>query len=325
LADGGQATVASISTTTFQNNSAPGAGGALMVLAQNNLVLTLSSCVHTSNTAGSTGGAMTLSGAVVAAVSSCTYASNVAGTDGGAVALLDGCVTSSSSNTYSSNAAIAGHGGAILMQGTVGAATTLSGDTLSGNAALYGGAVAISGGAHTLTATSAATVFSGNTATYGGVFSLTAAAQAISGQILLTNAAINNNLASAGAAFFSDVNVGQPACAGCVLRNNTATNYGAVSAANPCGFATLPVAFSVAAPTTLSLGSACGITVALADAYQNTIMSWPGFAASLLPIAALSGSLLAGSYAGGSAAVTNAVVNAPPLTNVTVTVTVDTA
>lgn len=322
LVDGGQPTAASISNTTFQSNSAPGAGGALMVLAQNNLTLAVSSCVFSSNTAGSTGGAMTLSGAVVAAMTSCTYASNAAGTDGGAVALLDGCVTTSSSNAYSSNAALAGHGGAMLLQGTAGASTSLSGDTLSGNAALFGGAIALSGAAHSLTAASPATVFNGNTATYGSVFSLAAAAQPISGQLSLTNAAMSNNTASAGAAFFSDVNVGQPACAGCVLSNNTATNYGAVSTANPNGFATPPVTFSVASPANLSLGSACGIVITMADAYQNTIMSWPGFSASLLPTAALSGSLLAGSYAGGNATVANAVVNAPPATDVAITVTV---
>ena len=323
LIDGGQPTTASISTTTFQNNSAPGSGGALLALAQNNITLMLTSCVFSANTAGSAGGALTLSGAVVATISGCNYTSNAAGTDGGALALLDGCVTTSSGNIYSSNAAIAGHGGAILLQGTVGASTALSGDALSSNAALYGGALAVSGAAHTLTvAASPASVLSGNTATYGGVFSLSAAAQPISGQILLAGASFSNNAAGTGAVFFSDVNVGQPACSGCSYSNNRAANYGAVSAANPNGFATLPVAFSVAAPAALPLGSACGITIVMADAYNNTVMFWPGFAASALPAASLSGSLLAGAYTGGSATVANAVVNALPSTNVTITVAV---
>lgn len=312
-AAGGVPMTASINSTVFQGNTAAGGGGALAALAQGSVMsLTLTGCGFSANTAGGSGGALSLSGTVVAVLGDGSYSNNSAGGDGGAVTLLDGCVTASSCNLYTANTA-AGHGGALLLQGTTGAATMLTGETMVGNAALYGGAVAVSGAAHNLTLSASSVI--ANTATYGGVFSLDAVAQPVTAQLALSGATMSGNSASAGALFFSDAAVGQPACSSCVLSNNSASNYGSV-------IATPPSAFSVESPATVVTDTACDVVITLYDAYGSPVTSWPGFAASLVPAAELSGSLLAGAYANGSAAVLDALVSAQPNTTVVIAVRV---
>jgi predicted outer membrane repeat protein len=320
---GGVPMYASIADTTFAGCSASGAGGALAALSQTTPI-TLSitgTSAFTDNGAGTDGGAMSAAGAVTATITGVTFAGNNAARNGGVALLDDGTSTALSGATCSANVA-AGSGGVLKLQGASGASTAIAGGSFTTNSALYGGAVAVLGSAHTLSLSGAAT-FSTNNATYGGVFSLTNVTQAVNSQVTLSGATLTTNVGSVGALFFSDAVVASPACTGCTLSANVASNYGAVSATNAAGIATAPQSFTAASATaSVTSGTACTLNLMLADGYNNQVTSWPGFVAALAPATELSGVLTASAVAAGVSTISTARVTGTPLSSVTLSVVV---
>jgi hypothetical protein len=200
----------------------------------------------------------------------------------------------------------------VVTQGTTYAASTsVSGGTYASNSAPYGGAVALSGPTHTLTVTGGA-AFTSNNASNGGVFALSQV-MANSSQLALSGATLTGNTGAIGALFFTDAVIAQPACAGCVLFGNTASNYGSVSASNPVGIATDPQTFSVtpATPTVVS-GLPFTLFLAMQDGYGSQVASWPSFRTTISQQAALSGVLGSSTLVGGVANISSAYVSGAP-------------
>jgi hypothetical protein len=318
---------ASISDTQFFGCSAAGVGGALSVLAQAApLSLSVLRCSFSSHAAGDSGGAVALSGAVMASFTDTLFNGCAASSgDGGAYAVLladiDALASSSATMSalrnvsFAGNTAAAGRGGALFLSGGAAAATTLSGGAMLQNSALYGGAIGLAA-THLLTA--GGTSLAGNNGTHGGgVFALfdtpTLALAALS---------MTGNLAPIGALFFADAPVvPPPVCVSCTLAGNMALNYGGVALNNSIGIATDPASFSLTA-TEVQPNEPFTLTIAMRDAYGSAVAYWPGFAAAVASAASLSGVLDAGMYTGHGAVLTTARIDGSPLDTFPLLVTV---
>lgn len=315
-AAGGVPVSATITDTTFTNCSASGNGGALAALGQTSVItLSLSGVTaFTGNSAAGSGGAIALSGSVAASLSGIVLRNSTAVVDGGAAALFDGVTTaiSGAASALTANTA-GGRGGALMLQGTAGASTTITAGALSQNSALYGGAVGISGAAHTLAMSGV--LLSSNNATFGAVLSLAAVKAAVNSQLTLSGITMRSNTAQVGALYYTDALVDVPVCAGCTLSGNTASNYGSA-------IASAPYNFSVASGASVVSGTACALTLTMQDLYGSAVTSWPGFAAALQPGSALSGDLDADSFASGGSLIDSARITGAPLSTVQLSVTV---
>jgi hypothetical protein len=322
-AAGGVPMTATITNTQFVGCNASGSGGALAALGQTSMIsLSIGGATaFSANNAAVSGGALALSGSVTTIVAGTViFNGNAAQQDGGAAALSDGSSSTFGGATFTANVA-AGSGGALFLQGTAAAAsTTVSGGAaFTSNSALYGGAVALSGPMHALTVSGAA-AFSANNASYGGVFALSQV-MANSSQLSLSGATLTGNTGDIGALFFSDMVVARPACAGCVLAGNSASNYGAVSASNQQGIATPPQTFTVAPATPAVVsGSPFTLLLAMQDGYLSQVAFWPGFRATISQQAALSGVLGSGTLESGAANVSTAYLSGSPGSVMTLTV-----
>ena len=315
-AAGGVPVSATITDTTFTNCSATGNGGALAALGQTSVItLALSGVTaFTGNSAAGSGGALALSGSVAASLSGVVLRNNTAVVDGGAAVLFDGVTTTitGAAAAFTANSA-GGRGGALLLQGTAGASTTITAGAFSRNSAMYGGAVGISGAAHTLAMSGA--LLSANNASFGAAFTLAAVTPAVNSQLTLSGVTIRSNTAQVGALYYTDALVDVPVCAGCTLSLNTASNYGSAIASPPYNF-------SVASGASVVSGTVCALTLTMHDLYGSAVTSWPGFAATLQPGSTLSGDLDANSFASGSSLIDSARITGVPQSTVTLSVTV---
>jgi predicted outer membrane repeat protein/parallel beta-helix repeat protein len=153
-----------VGTTDFSGGVATSTAGALYA---NAATAVLSDVTFSSNTAGSSGGAIYAYYEATLAVSSATFTANTAGNSGGDIGAYvgDTIELSAISSTGASADDTNGYGGSISLSGGVGD-VTISDLDISGASAASGGALSINTeAAATLTDAS----FSGNTATnYGG-------------------------------------------------------------------------------------------------------------------------------------------------------------
>jgi hypothetical protein len=279
-------------SSVWRGNAAVAYGGAAYV--DTVLYAAVNASTFQANTAGIGGGALFITATALAAVES-NFAGNMAiglTPRGGACYVRDGAgVVSFEQCVFANNSAVAvqsaqagalqmvesfgaNQGGALSFMASVAAVNvSFVRCTFNGNTAAAGGALAMPEAVQAVNATFTACTLRNNAATYqGGVFFLGNTTTLV----VRNGSLIEANIADFGAVYAS--RLPYPAInidASSVVRGNTPTNYGPL-------FATVPVVFlpNLTSPSTRT-GAALSASVAMVDAYGQTVADWPDLKVSV--------------------------------------------
>ena len=246
--------------------------------------LAMTGCVANNNSVGALHGAVAAASlqAVTAALQQQSAAAagsrGSCGTsfEGGGAIYLGAGSSANFSSGYLSNCTSEGDGGAVALAPA--SALYIADSMLDGNTAAGGG------GAFALRGTAALTVSSSTVADsrafYGGVLALSALAQSLS-TITLQSLTLNNNLATAGswaALTDSTAPFTQPSCSACIPPVQS-------SAAGPAGsgnlLATPPAVLLVTVPAATQTGSMLPVALSLVDGFGAPILSFAGLTATV--------------------------------------------